>query len=98
MLTTAKSGKLRSGIVAALVLGLLFAAVPADAQQGRSEIRDLKKQIVRIEKQLRAVQRRVFGKNFPTVPGCLDANQRNTSQFCQGDIVESASIAAKGRL
>ena len=67
MLTTAKSGKLRNGVVAALVLGLLFTAVPADAQQGRSEIRDLKKQIVRIEKQLRAVQRRVFGKNFPTV-------------------------------
>ena len=68
MRAKAKFGKFGGGLAALAALGvLLIVASPVAAQQTRGEIRDLKKQIVRIEKQLRAVQKRVFGKNFPSV-------------------------------
>jgi tol-pal system protein YbgF len=99
MRVKAKFWKLGGGLASVAAVGFLFAvASPVAAQQSRGEIRDLKKQIVRIEKQLRAVQKRVFGKDFPSVEelekAAAEAGQRSlsTAELLAGMEVRITSI------
>lgn len=99
-----KFGKFGGGPAALAALGLLLlVASPVAAQQSRSEIRDLKKQIVRIEKQLRAVQKRVFGKDFPSIEALeaagTEAGRQSSSsaELLAGMEVRIAGIARQMR-
>lgn len=93
-----KFGKFGGGLAAVAALGfVLIVASPVAAQQTRSEIRDLKKQIVRIEKQLRAVQKRVFGKNFPSVEALEQAETEIGQQsLSSAELLTSMEVRIAG--
>ena len=83
-------------MVAALGV-LLIVTSPVAAQQSRSEIRDLKKQIVRIEKQLRAVQKRVFGKNFSSVEALAQAEtEAGRHSLSRAELLASMEVRIAG--